>query len=107
MHVIRLLSTTGSGGATVGEMPFVIMGQPTAGHIVAKTIKLAEGVYSQMPTTEAVTNTYSGQGIYEGVILTYSSADGVRPESNIFRCCKWKLICIEGVSSSNGIWRYS
>ena len=84
MHVIRLLSTTGSGGATVGEMPFVIMGQPTAGHIVAKTIKLAEGVYSQMPTTESVSNTYSGQGIYEGLILTYSSADGVRPESNIF-----------------------
>ena len=84
MHVIRLLSA--SGGTEVGQFPFCLISQPSAGFMVGQTVKIGEGAYAQAPGTrvDGASNTTTNSIIYTGLLLTYSSADGVRPEQNHF-----------------------
>lgn len=93
MLIFKLLSTTGK-GTGVGQFPFSIIAQPFAGMGVQRTVKLSDGVYAQSPQLHVGSGT-SGSLYYNGFIATYSSADGVRPESDIFYYA-------EGTDSSNG-----
>lgn len=78
----------------MGQFPFCIIAQPFAGMGVQRTVKITDGVYAQSPQL-FVGSSSSGSLSYNNFISTYSSADGIRPESDIF-------YYDEGTSSTNG-----
>ena len=82
MLVQKLLSTTGK-ATGMGQFPFCIIAQPFAGMGVQRTVKISDGVYAQSPNW-FVGSGSSGSLYYNAFLATYSSADGVRPESDIF-----------------------
>lgn len=79
MLVQKLLSTTGK-ATGMGQFPFCIMAQPFSGYSACRTVRLADGVYAQAPRLfMSDISTWE----YQGIVATYSSADGIRPEQTI------------------------